>query len=106
MKPIRVLIPIVLVASLAAANPAHAESGTRSVSFADLDLNSPTGQAVLDRRIANAIRQVCGRPYPIDLQSRHDAARCRSQTLADVQAQRNDVLAQAQNERIQLSARR
>ncbi len=106
MKPIRALIPIVLVASLAAANPAHAESGTRSVSFGDLDLASPTGQAILDRRIANAVRQVCGRPYPIDLQSRHDAERCRVDTLASVQAQRNDALAQAQNDRIQLSARR
>jgi hypothetical protein len=31
---------------------------------------------------------------------------CREQTAADVQAQRNDAFAQAQNSRIQLSSRR
>jgi UrcA family protein len=104
MKPIRSLIPIVLIASLAAANPAQAES--RTVSFADLDLTSPNGQAALDRRLENAVRQVCGSPYPIDLQSVNEVTRCRRETRANIQAQRNDALAQAQNDRIQLSARR
>ena len=104
MKPIRSLIPIVLIASVAAANPAQAEG--RRVSYADLNLSSPEGQAVLDSRIASAIRQICGRAFPTDLQSAHQVERCRSETRADVQAQRNDALAQAQNERIQLSARR
>jgi UrcA family protein len=104
MNPIRSLIPIVLVAAVAAANPAHAES--RTISYADLDLSSPEGQAVLDSRIANAVRQVCGRAFPTDLQSRRDVDRCRSQTLAETQAQRNDAFAQAHNDRIQLSARR
>lgn len=104
MTPIRTLIPIALVAAVAAASPARAE--TRAVSYADLNLSSPQGQAVLDSRIATAIRQVCGRAYPTDLQSQRQVERCRAQTLADVQAQRNDALAQARNDRIQLSARR
>ena len=103
MTPIRTLIPIVLVAAVAAASPARAD--TRSVSYADLDLTSPQGQAVLDSRISSAIRQVCGRAFPTDLQSRRQVERCRSATLADVQAQRNDALAQARSDRIQLSAR-
>ena len=106
MKPIRTLIPIVLIASLAAANPAQAESGSRTVSYGDLDLTSPVGQAVLDRRLASAIREVCGRPYPLDLQSVNEVSRCRRETRAEIQAQRNDALAQAHNSRIQLSARR
>lgn len=104
MKPIRSLIPIILLASVAAANPAHAEG--RIVSYADLNLSSPEGQAVLDRRIATAVRQICGRAYPIDLQSQRQVQRCRSETFADVQAQRNDALAQARSDGIQLSARR
>ena len=103
MNPIRTLIPIVLVAAVAAANPARAE--TRIVSYAGLDLASPEGQSVLDGRIASAIRQVCGRAYPTDLQSQRQVERCRVQTLADVQAQRNDALAQARNDRIQLTRR-
>ena len=106
MKPIRSLIPIVLIASLAAANPAHAESVSRTVSYGDLDLTSPAGQAIFDRRIGDAVRDLCGRAFPLDLQTQHDVRRCRSQAMAAVQAQRNDALAQAQNNRIQLSARR
>ena len=68
MKPIRSLIPIILIASAVAANPAHAQ--TRIVSYADLDLTSPAGQATLDRRLNTAIRQVCGRSYPLDLAQR------------------------------------
>jgi UrcA family protein len=104
MNPIRSLIPIILVATVAAANPAHAQ--TQIISYADLDLTSPAGQAALDSRIQSAVRQVCGRAYPIDLQSQRDVARCRSATLADVQAQRNDALAQARTDRVQFSARR
>ena len=104
MNPIRSLIPIVLVASAVVASPAPAE--TRIVSYADLDLNSPSGQAVLDQRIHSAIVQVCGGAYPADLQGRREVRRCREQAAATATAQRNDALAQAQNSRIQFSARR
>ncbi len=106
MMPIRSLVPIVLIASLVAANPALAQDGGRIVSYADLDLNSPADTSTLDRRIGNAIRQVCGRSFPTDLQSHSQVRRCRAATASDVQAQRNDALAQAQNGRIQLSAGR
>ena len=103
MKPIRSLIPIVLVASLAGISSAQAD--TRRVSFADLDLTSPAGQAQLDRRLEDAVRQVCGSAYPVDLQTVTEVQRCRRETRANIQAQRNDALAQAHNRRIQLSAR-
>lgn len=96
---------IVLFASLAAANPVVAgQNDGRVVSYADLDLTTPAGQAALDRRLHNAIKQVCGSAFPHDLMSRNQVRRCRSQTLADVQAQRNDALAQARNQAVQLAA--
>ena len=104
MKPIRSLIPIILIASTVAVSPAPAE--TRAVSYADLDLSTPAGQAMLDRRISWAIVQVCGGPYPADLQGRREVTRCRHEAAANVQAQRNDAFAQAQSNRIQLSSRR
>jgi UrcA family protein len=104
MKPIRSLIPIVLLGAIAVANPASAQ--TRIVSYADLDLSSPEGQEALDRRIRTAVEQVCGRPYPTDLVSQQHVRRCRIDTLSSVQAARNDAFAQAENRRIQLSARR
>ena len=106
MKSTRFLVPVALIASVVAAHPAVAESNGRTVSYADLDLTSPAGVAMLDRRIRGAIRQVCGRAFPRDLQSQIQVERCRAETLADVQAQRNDALAESQNHRVQLSARR
>ena len=104
MKPIRSLIPIILIATVAAAQPANAES--RIVSYADLDLTSPEGQATLDRRIATAVARVCGNDWPIALRFSRQVQRCRVETLADVQAQRNHALAQARTSNMQFSARR
>ena len=42
------------------ANPARAQSQTVGVAYADLDLNTPAGQAALDRRIQTAAESVCG----------------------------------------------
>lgn len=103
MNPIRTFVPIVMALSAAISTPAIAQ--TRVVSYADLDLTSPAGQAAFENRIDNAIRQVCGSAWPLDLQSQHQMQRCRSQTRADIQAQRNDALAQAQNNRVRLSSR-
>lgn len=102
----RLRISIAILATLSAANPVLAgQNDSQAVSYADLDLSTSAGQATLDGRIDRAIRRVCGSAYPIALRSVADVRRCRVQTLADVQAQRNDALAQAHNTRIQLSAR-
>jgi UrcA family protein len=103
----RLRISIFLFASLAAANPVLAgQHDGRIVSYGDLDLTTSAGQATLDRRLAGAIRQVCGMAFPSDIQSVSQVRRCRADTLADVQAQRNDALAQARNSAVQLAARR
>lgn len=50
------------IALVATATPAIAgpmDVPTQKVSYADLDLTSPEGQAVLDRRIDAAARKVC-----------------------------------------------
>jgi UrcA family protein len=102
MHAIRSLIPIVLLSTLVAATPAAASQ--KIVSYADLDLTNPEGIAKLDRRIQSAVRDVCGRAYPADLQSIHDVRRCRANSLADVQPQRSKALAQ-NNSSVQLAAR-
>lgn len=45
--------------ALTAALPAHAQD-SRVVSHRDLDLGSTEGQAVLDQRIKQAARSICG----------------------------------------------
>ena len=69
--------------------PAVAEAPTRAVSFADLDLSSAAGRDRLDRRIAAAIRKVCGSAYPIELRSVEEVRDCRYETAARVAADRH-----------------
>ena len=68
-----------------AASPQQAQ--TRAVSYADLDLSSAAGRARLEQRLATAVRAVCGRAAPTDLNGLAQVALCRDETLADAQAQ-------------------
>ena len=92
--------PILLAASLltsatllaGAAGPAFAAppapaAQTRIVSYADLDLSSAAGRARLDQRIGAAVRAVCGRAAPTDLNGLVQVQACREETLADATAQ-------------------
>jgi len=103
MNPIRFLIPVVLLSSIAA-TPAFADE-SRRVAFADLDLSTPAGVATLDRRIEGAVRQVCGHYFPNSPASREEVLRCRRETLSSIYAQRSDAIASAQTRAIQLSSR-
>lgn len=92
--------PILLAASLltsatllaGAAGPAFAAppapaAQTRIVSYADLDLSNAAGRARLDQRIGSAVRAVCGRAAPTDLNGLAQVQACRDETLADATAQ-------------------
>lgn len=52
------MIRTAFIAALMVAAPAFANSVT--VSYSDLDLTSPAGQATLEHRIDTAARQACG----------------------------------------------
>lgn len=75
-----------------------AEPGTVSVEVRvdDLNLSSSGGQAQLDRRIATAIKQICGRDTT-DLAERQVRKTCRAQArssaLAAVKAKSDPTLA-------------
>lgn len=57
-------ITAALTAAAAFALPIHAANASEgqavSISYADLNLASEAGQSILDRRIENAIEDVCG----------------------------------------------
>ena len=55
---------------------------TVRVSFADLNLASAQGRAVLDRRIAGAARSICGEYFSTDLQMRALVQDCREDAIA------------------------
>jgi len=77
-------------AALAAATAAPAAAsiavpaGSRIVSYADLDLNSPAGRARLEQRIGAAVRVICGEPLRGDLRNERAVRACRAATLANV----------------------
>jgi UrcA family protein len=56
----------------------------RTVAYADLDLSSTVGRATLDRRIAAAVREVCGEAASFDLARRHAVRECIAETRANV----------------------
>lgn len=94
-------IVIIAAAVLAApfATPAQAQSPaaerTQVVSFADLDLAREAGQRKLDRRIARAVKQVCGTASDADLEGKNEVRRCRALTGASLSAERSRALAAA-----------
>ena len=75
-----------LLASPAVAAPFEAPS--RTVRIADLDLSTTAGRIQLDRRIGAAVRAVCGRAWPTALGSVEEMRQCRSETFAQVAADR------------------
>jgi UrcA family protein len=66
--------------TILSANPAQA--ATRHVSYADLDLSTASGRAIMDQRIGRAASSVCFAQYR-DLQL---AGACRSDTVARAKA--------------------
>ena len=71
-----------------------------SVSFADLNLSSEAGTEILDRRIKNAITNVCGGEAPRDLRSRGAYNRCLDQTALAVQPMRDLAVNDYRNGRL------
>jgi len=84
--------PAILAAVLAATaftTPAIAADDQVHVRYTDLDLNTPAGQATLDRRIDKAVKELCGADETIvgtRLPSR-EAQACFDRTKASVREQ-------------------
>ena len=77
----------ILVGTASPAIAAAPEVETRIVRYADLDLGSTAGRAALDRRIAGAVRAVCGRASIQDLNGLHQVELCRDEAEAGAYAQ-------------------
>jgi UrcA family protein len=97
---------ILLLAGLAAlcAVPATAQTMSIPVSFSGLDLNSATGQDVLNRRVDRAAKSVCGTFSADTLAAQTAAHKCLSTTLAMAQS-RVAIAIAASQQGIQTAAR-
>ena len=91
----------IITAGLIKAVPALAETpaSTRTyvsyVKTADLNLASEGGQRALDRRLAQAAREVCGVPSDSDLVGQNKARECRDEAVQRAGAEREALLAVA-----------
>ena len=90
------------------ATPALAESPvtfTSTVQTADLDLSTAKGQRALDLRLGQAVKEVCGTASDFDIAGKNDVRRCRAETLALIASERDQRIARASGEPIEVAAR-
>ena len=90
------------------ATPALAEQPVTVISTvqtADLDLASAKGQRALDRRLSQAVKEVCGAASDVDIAGKNDVRRCRVETLASLASERDQRIARASGEPIEVAAR-
>jgi UrcA family protein len=90
-----------------AATPVLAEpiTVTSTVQTADLDLSSSKGQRALDARLAQAVKDVCGAASAVDIAGKNEVRRCRLETLAGLSGERDQRVARASGEPIEVAAR-
>lgn len=81
------------------------EVETSIVRTADLDLSSKSGQRTLDRRLSQAIAQVCGMASPSDLVGQNKVRNCRIETRGRFEPERNQRIAAASSQPIEVAAR-
>ena len=100
----------IFIATLLAftATPALAEMpvvATSIVQTSDLDLSSLSGQRALDRRLNQAVKDVCGIASDADIAGKNDVRRCRAETLASLAEERDQRVAAASSQPIKVAAR-
>ena len=99
----------ILLATLLAftATPALTEPvvATSSVETADLDLSSAKDRRTLDRRLELAVKEVCGTASDVDIAGKNDVRRCRVDTLANLANERDQRIARASGDPIEVAAR-
>lgn len=100
----------IFIATLLAftATPALAEPpalATAKVQVADLNLSTAAGQRALDRRISQAVIEVCGTASDADVEGKNDVRRCRAETLARLADDRNERIAAVTDKPIEVASR-
>ena len=99
-------LPFLILA--AASSPVLAqppETVTSVVQIADLDLSSAAGQRALDKRLGQAINEVCGEASPSDLAGQNKVRDCRKDAHNRFDAERDQRIAAASSKPILVASR-
>jgi UrcA family protein len=101
LKPI-VLASLLLPLSAAPIGaPAEAQTVSKRVSYADLDLSTPTGRKELARRIASTARQLCGGSSPgQEIGMRDEIRRCQVKAIAGTRTQVASAVSRASSQQL------
>jgi UrcA family protein len=78
---------------------------TSIVRTADRDLGSATGQRALDKRLSQAINEVCGEASPADLVGQNKVRDCRKDAHNRFDAERDQRIAAASSSPILVASR-
>jgi len=100
----------IFIATLLAftATPALAEQPvtvSTTVQVADLDLSSKSGQRALNHRLSLAAKEVCGTASDVDIAGKNEVRQCRAKTLASLASERDQRIAAASNQPIEVASR-
>lgn len=90
-KPLFTATAAVLVLAIVPVK-AQADETERRVSFADLDLATPDGQATLDRRLTIAVKHVCTVRGRVDLAMTMRSNKCRRDTATLARSLAQDAI--------------
>ena len=101
----KTIIAMLLAFSAAPALAETPQIATSVVETADLDLSSQSGQQALDRRLNQAVKEVCGTASDVDVAGKNDVRRCRVDTLAGLASERDQRIAAASSQPIKVAAR-
>ena len=94
------LVSALITAGAIKATPALAETPASEirtyvsvVSTEGLDLTSSKGQRLLQHRLGQAARQVCGTASEVDVEGKNRVRNCRDEAIASATSQRDALLA-------------
>ena len=81
------------------------ETVTSIVRTADLDLSSAAGKRTLDKRLTQAIAEVCGEASPADLAGQNKVRACRQDAHNRFDSERDERIAKASQTPIIVASR-
>lgn len=85
-NPLKILVAGATLSAALAGGSYAADAPQVHVNYADINLRTPAGAAVLNRRIAHAAEQVCGFSGDRDLARRAQFNACKTRAVADAVA--------------------
>jgi UrcA family protein len=101
LKPIIIATLMVPLSTAPVDSPANAQTVSKRVSYADLDLTTESGRETLSRRIAKTARELCGGSTPgQEIGLRHSIRRCQVKAIADTRVQVASAVSRASSRQL------